>query len=165
MVLALAYGPQSLKDDFDILKNAEGFAGWFSSGRSESQNLVGVFGILMGNLCVYLLGYVFSLLSFILVGIIALLYFLEPQTPKGRQKLLLFLIVIFLVQILLSADSCSAGYGILPGALHSLLSAIFGTLGTTIILITAIVLSVILILEWQRIKTWALALIQSFAQR
>ncbi len=165
MVLALAYGPQSLKDDFDILKSAEGFAGWFSSGRSESQNLVGVFGILMGNLCVYLLGYVFSLLSFILVGIIALLYFLEPQTPKGRQKLLLFLIVIFLVQILLSADSRSAGYGILPGALHSLLSAIFGTLGTTIILITAIVLSVILILEWQRIKTWALALIQSFAQR
>lgn len=165
MVLALAYGPESLKEDFSILKKAEGPAGWFSSSRQESSNLVGVFGILMGNLCVYLLGYVFSLLSFILVGIIALLYFLEPQTPKGRQKLLLFLIVIFLLQILLSADVHSAGYGILPGALYGLLTAVFSTLGTTIILITAIALSVILILEWRRIKTWSLALAQSFANR
>ncbi|HPV14096.1 MAG TPA: DNA translocase FtsK 4TM domain-containing protein [Candidatus Cloacimonadota bacterium] len=162
MVLALAYGPKSLDDDWKHLQSAAGFAGWFSS---ETQNLVGVFGILMGNLCVYLLGYVFSLLSFILIGIIALLYFLEPQTPKGRQKLLLFLIVIFLLQILLSHNAGSAGYGILPGALYSLLTAVFSSLGTTIILITAIVLSVILILEWQRLKTWSLALMQSFTQR
>lgn len=163
MILALAYGAQILKNDFEHLKTADGFAGWFSSSRQESSNLIGIFGILMGNFFVYLVGYVFSLLSFILIGIIALLYFLEPQAAKGKQKLLLFLIVIFLLQILISQDAQGSGYGIIPGALLSLLIAIFGKLGSTIILVSAICLSIILILEWQRIKAWLIMLGNSFA--
>ena len=163
MILALAYGAQILKNDFEHLKTADGFAGWFSSSRQESSNLIGIFGILMGNFFVYLVGYVFSLLSFILIGIIALLYFLEPQAAKGKQKLLLFLIVIFLLQILISQDAQGSGYGIIPGALLSLLIAIFGELGSTIILVSAICLSIILILEWQRIKAWLIMFGNSFA--
>lgn len=94
MVLGLLTGPQALSDDMTILKEAGGALSWFSAARENAGNPVGVFGILLGNLFVFLLGYLFSIVSFVIIGIIALQYFLDPDAPKARQKALLILIVI-----------------------------------------------------------------------
>ncbi len=165
IVLALAKGPKSLSEDMQILKNAEGFWGWFSSGREQSSNLVGVFGILAGSFFLYLFGYVFTLLCFSLIGLMALLYFLDPRAPKGRQKVLLLLILLFFLQILLSHEPDSTGYGIIPGSLYQMLFSLFDKLGSAIILISAMVLSGILIFEWRQIKKLFVNLVQSFESK
>ena len=165
MVLGLLTGPQALKDDMSVLKEAGGVLSWFSAAKTDASNPVGVFGILLGNLFVWLLGYLFSIVSFVIIGIIALQYFLDPDAPKTRQKALLILIVIFLLQILFSSHDRELGFAILPGSLWSVLAAIFSSLGATIILIAAMLLSLILIFEWRRVKEWALMLVESFERK
>lgn len=165
LVLGLMTGPSMLKADMDTLKETGSALDWFSLDRGEISNPVGVFGILLGNLFVMLLGYLFSIVSFVIVGIIALLYFLDPDAPKTRQKALLALIVIFLLQILVSGRDRELGFAVIPGFIWSVLSAIFSVVGASIILIAAMVLSLILIFEWRRVKGWVAMLIESFERK
>ena len=135
MVLSLIMGPGYLRQDMDILRDTGNFLDWFSTARSSTHNLVGVFGILFGNLTVYLFGYLFSIIGFALIGFIALQYFIEPNAPKARQKVLLSLILVFGLQVLFSGKDRELGYAIIPGFLWSILKAIFSNMGAVIIVI------------------------------
>ena len=69
-MLGLLTGPQALKDDMSVLERSGGLAGF---PRLRRQQSVGVFGILLGNLFVWLLGLSFPS-WFVIIGIIALQY-------------------------------------------------------------------------------------------
>jgi len=165
LVLGLMIGPSSLKQDMDTLRESRGMLHWFSAARGDTSNPVGLFGILLGNLFVWLLGYLFSIVSFVIIGVIALLYFLDPDAPRTRQKALLILILIFLLQIMVSAKDRELGFAVFPGLIWSMLAAVFSPVGATIILIATMLLSLILIFEWRRVKQWTAMLIESFEHR
>jgi len=97
--------------------------------------------------------------------VIALLYFLDPDAPRTRQKALLILILIFLLQIMVSAKDRELGFAVFPGLIWSMLAAVFSPVGATIILIATMLLSLILIFEWRRVKQWTAMLIESFEHR
>jgi len=165
MVLSLIMGPGYLRQDMDILRDTGNFLDWFSTARSSTHNLVGVFGILFGNLTVYLFGYLFSIIGFALIGFIALQYFIEPNAPKARQKVLLSLILVFGLQVLFSGKDRELGYAIIPGFLWSILKAIFSNMGAVIIVIVLMILSLIMIFEWRTIKKWWRELVLVFKNR
>ena len=165
MVLSLIMGPGYLRKDMDILRDTGNFLDWFSTARSSTHNLVGVFGILFGNLTVYLFGYLFSIIGFALIGFIALQYFIEPNAPKARQKVLLSLILVFGLQVLFSGKDRELGYAIIPGFLWSILKAIFSNMGAVVIVIVLMILSLIMIFEWRTIKKWWRELVLVFKNR
>ena len=80
IALALLLGVDSLRQDFATLQDSGPVYNWFSSAKAETENPIGLFGILAGNLILSLFGYWFALFGTLIAGLIALQYFLEPQT-------------------------------------------------------------------------------------
>lgn len=165
MVLALLLGKASLQEDMQALKNAGGFIKWFSAANGQTANLMGVFGVIFGNLFVWVLGYWFALIASLVVGIISLQYFLEPQATRSRRKYWLLLITAFLFQTYLSRNGPALNYSVIPGFVYRVLMAVFSPVGAGIILIVSMVLSIILILEYRRIKDWFLLLHENMERR
>jgi len=164
VALALLLGVRSLREDFATLRDSGPVFNWFSSANSDTQNPIGLFGILAGNLILSLFGYWFSLFGTLVGGLIALQYFLDPQTQRPRRKYWLLLITAFLLQVLLSKNLELKGYSIIPGFIWKLLESVFSIMGASIILVVGIVLSLVLVLEFRRIKDWWL-LMRENAQR
>ncbi|MDP3114711.1 MAG: DNA translocase FtsK [Candidatus Cloacimonadaceae bacterium] len=165
IILSLAFGFESIKTDVGKLSANGGLLSWFSQSETPTSNPVGVFGIMVGYLFVFLFGYWMSLAGFAIVGLVSLQYFLEPEAPRSRQKGYLLLIVLFLLQVLLAGGMKSYDHSIIPLFLWKILFAVFRGTGTNIILISSMLLALVLIFEYRRIKSWVLLLWEDLARR
>ena len=154
VILALVMGYNSIKADLDTLRSGDSVFSWFKASGSETSNPVGVFGIVFGYFFIYLFGYWFSLLGFIIIGTVSLQYFLAPELDRSRQKGYLLLIVLFLLQALLSSGQLAYKHSIIPLFFYRVIAAVFSRVGAHIILIGGMVLSGVLIIEFERLKRW-----------
>lgn len=162
VILALVMGYSSIKNDLDTLRSGGSVFSWFSASGSNTDNPVGVFGIVFGYFFIYLFGYWFALLGFIVILIVSMQYFLAPDLDRSRQKGYLFLIVLFMLQALLSSKQPAYLHSIIPLFFYRLLAAIFSGIGARIILIGGMVLSGVLIIEFERLKRWIQITIEDF---
>jgi len=165
VILALVMGYTSIKADMDTLKGAGSVFSWFSQSGSETENPVGVFGIVFGFMFIYLFGYWFSLIGFIVIAGVSLQYFLAPDLDRSRQKGYLLLIVLFLLQALLSSNQEGYSHSVIPLFFFRILAAVFSGVGTRIILITGMALSIVLIIEYERLKSWIQLTIEDFQRK
>lgn len=163
VILALIMGYSSIKADLDTLKEGGSVFSWFKA--TDTSNPVGVFGIVFGYMFIYLFGYWFSLIGFIVIATVSLQYFLAPELDRSRQKGYLLLIVLFLMQALLSAKQTGYVHSIIPLFAYRVLAGIFSGTGSRIILIGGMVLSAILIIEYDRLKRWMQITIEDFQRK
>jgi len=154
IILSLTVGYISIKDDLDNLKASGNIISWFKEGNSTTNNPVGIFGIVCGYIFIYLFGYWFSLIGFIIIAIVALHYFLTPESLKHRQKGYLLLIIMFFLQALIVSKQDIPG--VVPLFVYRILAAVFSGIGAKIILIGAMILTAIMLIEYERLKSWIL---------
>ncbi|MDD2227844.1 MAG: DNA translocase FtsK [Candidatus Cloacimonetes bacterium] len=154
VILALFMGYSSINSDLNTLKDGGGVFSWFSQSGSQTSNPVGVFGIVFGYLFIYLFGYWFSLVGFVVIATVSFQYFLAPELDRSRQKGYLLLIVLFFLQALLSSKQITFVHSVVPLFLYRALAAVFSGIGARIILIGGMVLSGVLIIEFDRLKRW-----------
>jgi len=163
VILALIMGYSSIKADLDTLKEGGSVFNWFRD--NDTSNPVGVFGIVFGYMFIYLFGYWFALFGFLIIATVSLQYFLAPELDRSRQKGYLLLIVLFLLQALLSAKQAGFVHSIIPLFVYRILAAVFSGVGARIILIGGMVLSAILIIEYDRLKRWIQITIEDFQRK
>ena len=154
IILSLTVGYISIKDDLDNLIASGNIISWFKEGNSTTNNPVGIFGIVCGYIFIYLFGYWFSLIGFIIIAIVALHYFLTPESLKHRQKGYLLLIIMFFLQALIVSKQDIPG--VVPLFVYRILAAVFSGIGAKIILIGAMILTAIMLIEYERLKSWIL---------
>lgn len=154
IILSLTVGYISIKDDLDTLKASGNIISWFKEGNSTTNNPIGIFGIVCGYIFIYLFGYWFSLIGFIIIAIVALHYFLTPESLKHRQKGYLLLIIMFFLQALIVSKQDIPG--VVPLFVYRILAAVFSGIGAKIILIGAMILTAIMLIEYERLKSWIL---------
>jgi S-DNA-T family DNA segregation ATPase FtsK/SpoIIIE len=162
VILALVMGYSSIKNDLDTLRNGGSVFSWFSASGSETSNPVGVFGIVFGYIFIYLFGYWFSFVGFTIIAVVSFQYFLAPELDRSRQKGYLLLIVLFMLQALLSSKQSEYVHSVVPLFLYRVLAAVFSGVGARIILIGGMVLSAVLIVEFNRLKSWILLAMEDF---
>ena len=138
---------------------------WFFQPYLQTANLIGVFGAVISYILLYLFGYWLSLLGSLLLLVVSLQYFLEPEAHHGRQKSYLLLITAFLLQILFCNPLAEYQHSVIPLFVRKVLYAIFRGPGSSIILVGGIVLSLVLFFEFRRIKQWLAFLREDFARR
>ncbi|HPA24319.1 MAG TPA: DNA translocase FtsK, partial [Candidatus Cloacimonas sp.] len=155
-ILSLTVGYISIKDDLETLKASGNIFSWFKEGKSATNNPIGIFGIIFGYIFIYLFGYWFSLIGFIITAIVALHYFLTPESLKHRQKGYLLLIIMFFLQALIVSGQEEYIHSIIPLFVYRILSAVFSGIGARIILIGAMILTAIMLVEYERLKSWIL---------
>ncbi len=165
VMLALIQGPETIQADAEALNSAGSFFTWPFLSEVPIANLMGVFGVAVGFLFTYLFGYVLSLIGAALFALVSLQYFLEPETPRSRQKGYLLIIVVFLLQVLLARPLENYRHTVIPRAIWNGLEAVFSSFGATLLLVLGMVLTVILIFEWNRLKAWTAKLWADFAAR
>jgi len=156
IILSLTVGYISIKDDLETLKASGNIFSWFKEGKSATNNPIGIFGIVFGYIFIYLFGYWFSLIGFIITAIVALHYFLTPESLKHRQKGYLLLIIMFFLQALIVSGQEEYIHSIIPLFVYRILSAVFSGIGARIILIGAMILTAIMLVEYERLKSWIL---------
>ena len=154
VIISLLMGYKSISQDMQTLAENGNIFSWFGSHSADTANPIGVFGILFGYGFIYIFGYWLSLLGFIIIGAVSFQYFVEPELTASRQKGYLLIITLFFLQSLLSAKLPSYSQSVLPLALYRLLAAIFRDTGAMIILIGSMVLSLLAIFEFSRIRHW-----------
>jgi S-DNA-T family DNA segregation ATPase FtsK/SpoIIIE len=157
VIISLLMGYNSLSEDMQTLADNGNIFSWFSDSGAETANPIGVFGVLFGFIFSYIFGYWFALFGFIIICGVTFQYFVDPDLRSSRQKAYLFLVVLFFVQALLSARLTNYSQSIIPLTLYRLLAAIFKDLGARIILVGSMILSLILILDFGRIKSWLMS--------
>lgn len=165
VILSLIAGYSSIQNDMEALRNGGNIFTWFSANRVETTNPVGLFGILFGYAFIYVFGYWLSLIGFLIIGGVSLQYFVDPETETSRQKGYLLVFVLFFLQSLLSANLTTYSQSILPLFLWRILEAVFKATGARIILIGSMLLSLILIVEFQRLKHWFQVLAEDFTRK
>jgi len=165
VILSLIAGYSSIQNDMEALRNGGNIFTWFSANRVETTNPVGLFGILFGYAFIYVFGYWLSLIGFLIIGGVSLQYFVDPETETSRQKGYLLVFVLFFLQSLLSANLTTYSQSILPLFLWRILEAVFKATGARIILIGSMLLSLILIVEFQRLKHWFQVVAEDFARK
>ncbi|PKN72920.1 MAG: cell division protein FtsK [Candidatus Cloacimonetes bacterium HGW-Cloacimonetes-3] len=165
VILALVMGYTSIKNDLDTLRGGGGVFSWFSQSGSQTSNPVGVFGIVFGYIFIYLFGYWFSLAGFVIIATVSFQYFLAPELDRSRQKGYLLLIVLFLLQALLSSRQSVFVHSVIPLFVYRALAAVFSGIGARIILIGGMVLSGVLIIEFERLKGWIQLAIEDFQRK
>lgn len=154
VIISLLMGYKSIAQDMQTLAENGNIFSWFSSRGADTANPIGVFGILFGYAFIYIFGYWFSLVGFIIIGAVSFQYFVEPELTASRQKGYLLVIALFFVQSLLSARLPGYSQSVIPLALYRLLAAIFHDTGARIILIGSTILSLLAIVELSRIRHW-----------
>lgn len=162
VILALVMGYNSIKNDMDDLRNGGSVFSWFSASGSQTSNPAGVFGIVFGFIFIYLFGYWFSFAGFTIIAVVSFQYFLSPELDRSRQKGYLLLIVLFMLQALLSSNQSQYIHSVVPLFIYRVLAAVFSGVGARIILIGGMVLSTVLIIEYNRLKNWLLLAIEDF---
>ncbi|MFA7537822.1 MAG: DNA translocase FtsK [Candidatus Cloacimonadaceae bacterium] len=154
VVISLIYGLESILNDKDVLSLHGNVYTWPFQKEVQVENPIGVFGVAVGYVFSYLLGYYFSFIGFTLLLIMSFLYFLEPNKKRQYQKFYLILIAGFLLQVILTKELNDYSHSVLPRAIWIGLSAIFSNFGASLLLILGIVLCLILIFEYERLKLW-----------
>ena len=163
--LSLIYGKESILRDYHQLSYSGHMLSWFFQPYLQTANLIGVFGAVISYILLYLFGYWLSLLGSLLLMVVSLQYFLEPEAHHGRQKSYLLLITAFLLQILFCYPLDSYQHSVIPLFVRKVLYAIFRGTGSSILLVGGIVLSLVLFFEFRRIKQWLAFLREDFARR
>ena len=163
--LSLIYGKESILRDYQQLSYSGHMLSWFFQPYLQTANLIGVFGAVISYILLYLFGYWLSLLGSLLLMVVSLQYFLEPEAHHGRQKSYLLLITAFLLQILFCNPLAEYQHSVIPLFVRKVLYAIFRGTGSSIILVGGIVLSLVLFFEFRRIKQWVAFLREDFARR
>ncbi|HOD59537.1 MAG TPA: DNA translocase FtsK [Candidatus Syntrophosphaera sp.] len=154
VVISLIYGLDSILNDKDALSLHGNVFTWPFQKEVQVENPIGVFGVAVGYAFSYLLGYYFSFIGFVLLAIMSFLYFLEPDNKRNYQKFYLILIAGFLLQVILVKGLPDYSHSVFPRAIWAGLSAIFSNFGASLLLILGIVLCLILIFEYERLKLW-----------
>lgn len=158
VVISLIYGLDSILNDVDALSLHGNVFTWPFQKEVQVENPIGVFGVAVGYAFSYLLGYYFSFIGFVLLAIMSLLNFLEPAKKRNYHKFYLILIASFLLQVGVqmspSAQIRDYSHSVLPRAIWAGLSAIFSNFGASLLIILGIVLCLILIFEYERLKLW-----------
>lgn len=154
VVISLIYGLDSILNDVDALSLHGNVFTWPFQKEVQVENPIGVFGVSVGYAFSYLLGYYFSFIGFVLLAIMSLLNFLEPAKKRNYHKFYLILIASFLLQVILVKGLTDYSHSVLPRAIWAGLSAIFSNFGASLLLILGIVLCLILIFEYERLKLW-----------
>lgn len=154
VVISLIYGLDSILNDVDALSLHGNVFTWPFQKEVQVENPIGVFGVAVGYAFSYLLGYYFSFIGFVLLAIMSLLNFLEPAKKRNYHKFYLILIASFLLQVILVKGLRDYSHSVLPRAIWAGLSAIFSNFGASLLLILGIVLCLILIFEYERLKLW-----------
>jgi len=173
VVISLIYGLDSILNDVDALSLHGNVFTWPFQKEVQVENPIGVFGVAVGYAFSYLLGYYFSFIGFVLLAIMSLLNFLEPAKKRNYHKFYLILIASFLLQVILVKMVCKGpplhkgclkrdflkgltdySHSVLPRAIWAGLSAIFSNFGASLLIILGIVLCLILIFEYERLKLW-----------
>ena len=154
VVISLIYGLDSILNDKDALSLHGNVFNWPFQKEVQVENPIGVFGVAVGYAFSYLLGYYFSFIGFVLLAIMSFLYFLEPDKKRNYQKFYLILIAGFLLQVILVKGLPDYSHSVFPRAIWAGLSAIFSNFGASLLLILGIVLCLILIFEYERLKLW-----------
>ena len=154
VVISLIYGLDSILNDVDALSLHGNVFTWPFQKEVQVENPIGVFGVAVGYAFSYLLGYYFSFIGFVLLAIMSLLNFLEPAKKRNYHKFYLIVIASFLLQVILVKGLRDYSHSVLPRAIWAGLSAIFSNFGASLLLILGIVLCLILIFEYERLKLW-----------
>jgi len=154
VVISLIYGLDSILNDVDALSLHGNVFTWPFQKEVQVENPIGVFGVAVGYAFSYLLGYYFSFIGFVLLAIMSLLNFLEPAKKRNYHKFYLILIASFLLQVILVKGLRDYSHSVFPRAIWAGLSAIFSNFGASLLIILGIVLCLILIFEYERLKLW-----------
>lgn len=154
VVISLIYGLDSILNDVDALSLHGNVFTWPFQKEVQVENPIGVFGVAVGYAFSYLLGYYFSFIGFVLLAIMSLLNFLEPAKKRNYHKFYLIVIASFLLQVILVKGLRDYSHSVLPRAIWAGLSAIFSNFGASLLIILGIVLCLILIFEYERLKLW-----------
>jgi DNA segregation ATPase FtsK/SpoIIIE, S-DNA-T family len=165
LVIALIPGQQHIQNDIETLSIPDGFFYGLFHGGNDISNPIGLFGVVLGFICVYLFGYILSIVGALLFAIVSFLYFLDPDAPRSRQKGYLLIVVVFLLQVLIASRFVDLRHTVIPTAVWKSLHSVFSDFGATLILILGMLLSLILIFEYRRLKTWIQVLWEDFARR
>ncbi len=144
-------GPLSIQRDIDLLRGDYGQ--WISSA-DQFENPIGRFGVLISFPLLWLFGYMFSLTAGVIVLIFSVLYFINPQAERIKSKGYLYLLILFLLQIQLSAMNGTNQLGRLPRLVWLALQSVFRPLGAGIIVWGSMILIAIVIIETDRIRDW-----------
>lgn len=165
VIISLLMGYTSIANDMQVLRENGNIFSWFSTSQQSTDNPIGIFGILVGYVFIYIFGYWLALFGFIIIATIAFQYFVEPERELIRQKAYLLIITLFFVQALVSAALEGYSQSILPYFVYQVLSAVFRDTGAKIILVGGVLMSILLILEFGRIKLWILGFWEDLARK
>lgn len=165
VIISLLMGYTSIANDMQVLRENGNIFSWFSTSQQSTDNPIGIFGILVGYVFIYIFGYWLALFGFIIIATIAFQYFVEPERELIRQKAYLLIITLFFVQALVSAALEGYSQSILPYFVYRVLSAFFRDTGAKIILVGGVLMSILLILEFGRIKLWLLGFWEDLARK
>lgn len=161
VIIALNMGYKSISEDLETLKAGGNIFSWFQEGNSATDNPIGIFGIIFGYVFIYLFGFWLSLIGFIIIALVSLHYFLAPQSSQNRQKGYLLLIVMFLLQALLVSSQQEYIHSVIPLFVYRILAAIFSGVGAKIIVIGTMILTLIMLIEYERLKQWILIIVDN----
>ncbi len=165
IIIALNMGYNSIKNDMDTLAAGGNIFSWFKEGNSTTDNPIGIFGIVCGYVFIYLFGFWFSLIGLNIIAVLSLLYFLAPEADKYRKKGYALMIIMFLLQVLLVSGQQEYFHSIVPLFVYRVLAAVFSGAGAKIILIGAVVLTAVMLIEYERLKRWILSAVENWQQQ
>ncbi len=149
--VSLTRGALSIQRDIELVNGD--FWEWLNSG-DQIENPIGRFGVLISFPLVWVFGYMFSLAASVIILIFSTIYFANPKAERIKLKGYLFVLILFLLQIVLASTNGTAPIGKLPYLFWAFLSMIFRPLGANIILWGSMVLTALVIIETDRLKAW-----------
>jgi len=158
-------GYNSIKNDMDTLTSGGNIFSWFKEGNSTTDNPIGIFGIVCGYVFIYLFGFWFSLIGLNIIAVLSLLYFLAPEADKYRKKGYALMIIMFLLQALLVSGQQGYFHSIVPLFVYRVLAAVFSGAGAKIILIGGVILTAVMLIEYERLKQWILVAAENLRQQ
>ena len=154
-MLSLFSSVDSLQSDYGLLKESSNlFSGIFGKNAIQFDNPIGIFGVLTGNLLVFLFGRIFTLLSLFILFIVSIHGFIYPEVPETRFRGFMLMIIMFCFQLILinAKQSYEFGAGWMPWGAWFLLKSIFSRVGGLIVVIGTSILGLIMVFGYETIK-------------
>ncbi|MBW6513858.1 MAG: DNA translocase FtsK [Candidatus Syntrophosphaera sp.] len=164
VMISLLFGPDSIQADIARLNSGGNFFSWLFQRDVQITNPMGIFGVAVGYFFSYFFGFLLSLVGAALFSLVSMQYFLDPETPRSRQKGYLLIIIVFLLQVLVAKNLTNYDHTVIPRAIWVGLSAVFSSFGASLLLILGMALTLILVLEYRRIKEGLSKLWEDFSR-